>query len=1092
MDSPKKPQRLQLSGPESANDNASLPEKRSPISSRIWQEEDPTRNPLFSGEDRSMRNFCIRVQGDHELMEGSFSFDFDGDSSLTVQRDKSIDFVSHLPDQNPKGGMSLNKVDKMDTFESELESTSTTSAVQDTKKAPQKDNESSNGFRDGKRKCTFDDNEKDRLISQASQQLDTDKPVSLAGHSSESQSVVNKLPKGPEKSQEHPGKTLDAILGSSSCISEFEIAKGETSHPIGFQEISPKNPTQKKVGIEPNSKDKMDNTEGSSLLIGLKDKEISDQTHMQSKSSKSDSTKDSQSGGESTSEGALSKKIKQGNENRTTDISSSKEGGIEASSGISTLKTAELTPFYEDTNKKCESTTYRSIAVSPIVPPEGNVSFNFQTGTRIQEASDVKFRSVAVSPFISAEGLSSFVFQSGVSTQENPSLQYRSVAVSPIFHPEGSSSFDFQSGTQKTSNIQYRSVAVSPIVQSEGGSLFSFQSAMETQDNSNKQYRSVAVSPIVPPEGNSSFSFQGAIGTKETSNVEYRSVAVSPIFPPDGSSSFNFQSGLVTQDGSNVQYRSVAVSPIFPPDGNSSFHFQSATGNREPKVQYRSVAVSPIVVADGSSSFAFQCEGSCQSKVCSELKLSNKDTGNKTRVECRSVAVSPIIPPDQSTFQFQTQLTSSNAGMGEQKSSSYTCELGPPCQDERTQKDPRVECVSVAVSPFVPTDSASSFVFKSEDKQQELTFKTGAEENKIASKDKLTTYQEGGKNLNNVVQYVSVAVSPIVVSDSPSSFTFQAENKVCGVSADQTKNKDVKDCKTYSFELTPPDQGAGKDPQVEYKSVAVSPIVLPEEYSFTFKTEKKKTYSFEITPPTQDVGVQTDNVSESVSVALSPFVFSQGPAAFTFKTEGRQQEEFTRTVVPQTHAPQIQDCGTQTDSTIQCTSIAISPFIPIEGSSSFQFHPEGPSQHLPVVEKPQMKDAEIQVSFTAEMRSVATDPMTPIGKSPRTTYPEVQVKEAKVDHPEPVREVNWDEKGMTWEVYGASMEVEVLGMAIQKHLEKQIEEHGRQKVMTPQNTRGSSLRCASVKSEGKRPPGTVRTFFHRKPRCCSGAGPAVE
>ncbi|XP_028826517.1 G protein-regulated inducer of neurite outgrowth 2 isoform X2 [Denticeps clupeoides] len=40
----------------------------------------------------------------------------------------------------------------------------------------------------------------------------------------------------------------------------------------------------------------------------------------------------------------------------------------------------------------------------------------------------------------------------------------------------------------------------------------------------------------------------------------------------------------------------------------------------------------------------------------------------------------------------------------------------------------------------------------------------------------------------------------------------------------------------------------------------------------------------------------------------------------------------------------------------------------------------------------------------------------------------------------PVREVKWDEEGMTWEVYGASMDPEELGVAIQRHLELQIKE----------------------------------------------------
>ncbi|CAF94536.1 unnamed protein product, partial [Tetraodon nigroviridis] len=40
----------------------------------------------------------------------------------------------------------------------------------------------------------------------------------------------------------------------------------------------------------------------------------------------------------------------------------------------------------------------------------------------------------------------------------------------------------------------------------------------------------------------------------------------------------------------------------------------------------------------------------------------------------------------------------------------------------------------------------------------------------------------------------------------------------------------------------------------------------------------------------------------------------------------------------------------------------------------------------------------------------------------------------------PVKEVKWDAEGMTWEVYGASVDPEELGLAIQRHLELQIRE----------------------------------------------------
>ncbi|NWT94799.1 GRIN1 protein, partial [Urocynchramus pylzowi] len=193
-----------------------------------------------------------------------------------------------------------------------------------------------------------------------------------------------------------------------------------------------------------------------------------------------------------------------------------------------------------------------------------------------------------------------------------------------------------------------------------------------------------------------------------------------------------------------------------------------------------------------------------------------------------------------------------------------------------------------------------------------------------------------------------------------------------------------------------------------------------------------------------------------------------------------------------------QDTGTQVDSRVSLVSVALSPMSPPCGAAAFTFPKRETASAAPRLE-PSKKDAEMQVSMPVETRSVATGPMTPVAKSPQTSYPEVQVKGTvpevvEEEPPEPIREVSWDEKGMTWEVYGASMEVEVLGMAIQKHLEKQIEEHGRQVVVTPQTTRTGSVKGGPRKGEAKRQPSVFRALLQnvRRPRCCSRAGPAVE
>ncbi|NWU90888.1 GRIN1 protein, partial [Upupa epops] len=191
----------------------------------------------------------------------------------------------------------------------------------------------------------------------------------------------------------------------------------------------------------------------------------------------------------------------------------------------------------------------------------------------------------------------------------------------------------------------------------------------------------------------------------------------------------------------------------------------------------------------------------------------------------------------------------------------------------------------------------------------------------------------------------------------------------------------------------------------------------------------------------------------------------------------------------------MQDMGTQVDSRVSLVSVALSPMSPPGGAAAFTFPKKESGSTATPRSEPSKKDAEMQVSMPVETRSVATGPMTPVAKSPQASYPEVHVKGTVVEESaEPIREVSWDEKGMTWEVYGASMEVEVLGMAIQKHLEKQIEEHGRQVVTTPQSTRAGSVKGAPRKDESKRQPSVFRALLQsvRRPRCCSRASPAME
>ncbi|NXC89672.1 GRIN2 protein, partial [Cercotrichas coryphoeus] len=125
------------------------------------------------------------------------------------------------------------------------------------------------------------------------------------------------------------------------------------------------------------------------------------------------------------------------------------------------------------------------------------------------------------------------------------------------------------------------------------------------------------------------------------------------------------------------------------------------------------------------------------------------------------------------------------------------------------------------------------------------------------------------------------------------------------------------------------------------------------------------------------------------------------------------------------------------------------------------------------------RDAEVQTLPTMECKSVATSPAA-AAEGHSHVFPEVNLEQDLEGPKSPVREVRWDDEGMTWEVYGASVDPEVLGVAIQKHLEFQIEQFQTE----PAEAAGKS-------NEKKRP---FRTMMHslRYPSCCARSSSAVE
>ncbi|XP_058155419.1 G protein-regulated inducer of neurite outgrowth 2 [Dasypus novemcinctus] len=126
------------------------------------------------------------------------------------------------------------------------------------------------------------------------------------------------------------------------------------------------------------------------------------------------------------------------------------------------------------------------------------------------------------------------------------------------------------------------------------------------------------------------------------------------------------------------------------------------------------------------------------------------------------------------------------------------------------------------------------------------------------------------------------------------------------------------------------------------------------------------------------------------------------------------------------------------------------------------------------------QDAGVQAAPVAACKAVATSP-PPEAPLALHVFPEVTLGSSLEEAASPVRDVRWDAEGMTWEVYGAAVDPEVLGVAIQKHLEMQCEQLQRE----PASEDGLSV-------GGCRGPLRAVMRSLRRPGCCGCSGAAPE
>lgn len=102
--------------------------------------------------------------------------------------------------------------------------------------------------------------------------------------------------------------------------------------------------------------------------------------------------------------------------------------------------------------------------------------------------------------------------------------------------------------------------------------------------------------------------------------------------------------------------------------------------------------------------------------------------------------------------------------------------------------------------------------------------------------------------------------------------------------------------------------------------------------------------------------------------------------------------------------------------------------------------------------------------------------LTASGEAPPLAISGEGLRQEKVG---PVQEVSWDEQGLTWEVYGAALDWQALGSAVQRHLQNQIAQlEGRLKNL--QSTVAEKQKSAAPKKTKRK----CRCWFHCSSCCC--------
>lgn len=457
-------------------------------------------------------------------------------------------------------------------------------------------------------------------------------------------------------------------------------------------------------------------------------------------------------------------------------------------------------------------------------------------------------------------------------------------------------------------------------------------------------------------------------------------------------------------------------------------------------------------------------------------------------VQCRSAATSPMTPPEGAqSFFFPSSFGKSGAA-------------GADTKDAELQVGRQVEFCSVATSPMTPkTPSATAFpeLVGRERAQKQDGAKKSEVQRECGHQVKTKSQEETKSEITGTLKCVT-SMEHSECFSSTASLGSCSNAAVLTVSQMEDGNQQGKQQRMGSMDQditilvthygNYEEEGEEKESYCHTVETEMVKIDEYEEQRENSGDAKRRDRNENISTETAAPNAPDTSISKPLHGKTEGSSVSAGAEAkndLNSKMNENRVElgDVPKPSVPESPAPfGCHNIRTQVSlEVVQCQSAATSPMTPPEGDQAFYFPSSlGRCAGVDI----ETKDTELQVGPQVEFRSVATAPMTPrtptimtfpeVRKDARTEEkiaeeeedPEEQVAEDKEEEKvtekkeeeaaeedsteaincrekgeeveEPVQEVRWDEKGMTWEVYGAVVEVAVLGSAIQKHLEKQV------------------------------------------------------